>query len=236
MAKSNAILATRDLVTLRLIAKRQGTAVRSAAYLLRFAETLPMSKLRGGPVAGPPVNRFPQFQQDHRGPVAGPPDFPESQQNDLFPHSASDVLSIDQSSLSVVEKASETVFDRLSEPAEHTPEQRAECSALMRGFLIHRLRHQGPHPPDKQMLAMMLGVCEWEHLKNWLLWMTTGHGGNIKGRHPEPPDNLGNPYAWLLKVAINHMHAIPANEQKPTLELLRGGKQLYTRWHTEGAK
>ena len=180
------------------------------------------------------MDHFPQFQQDHPGPVAGPPVFADCQQNGLLFDSAPGVLSIDRCSTSL----SKSEFDRSSELQDHphSDQQKRECSSLMRGFVIHRLRHHDAHPPDKKILSMMLNVCEWDHLKPWLEWMITGTGGKIKARQPEPPANLGSPYAWLLKVAINHMHGIAAEEQKPTLELLRGGKQLYTRWHTEGLK
>jgi hypothetical protein len=225
--KTSSIRGTAELVALRLIAKRDGTATRSAAYILRYAETLRM----GGSLKQPPVERFPQNQSDHPGSFKLPPDSTKTGQNALLFDSDPGVLSIDRSSF----LATSSVIDRSAEVF-HTPAQRAECSALMRGFVIHRLGHHDAHPPDKKMLSMMLCVCEWEHLKNWLEWMTTGVGGRIKARRPDPPDNLGSPYAWLLKVAINHMHGIEPAEQKPTLELLRGGKQMYTRWHSEGLK
>ena len=41
-----------------MIAKREGTATRPAAYILRFAETLQM----GGKAALPPVDRNPQMR------------------------------------------------------------------------------------------------------------------------------------------------------------------------------
>lgn len=229
MARTSSIRGTKQLVTLRLIAKREGTATSPAAYLLNFARTLRM----GGSFKQPPVERNPQDQsaQSYQG---GPKKLPPKCENAPLFEMAPGVLSIDSSALSDLEKAS-SLFDRSSENI-HSDAERAECSALMRAFVIHRLRHSGAHPPDKKIVGMMLCVCEWEHLRHWLEWMTTGAGGRIKARQPEPPTNLGSPYAWLLKVAINHMHGIPAAEQKPTLELLRGGRQMFTRWHTEGAK
>ena len=99
----------------------------------------------------------------------------------------------------------------------------------MHGFVKHKLRWVDPHPPDKKIVSMMLCVCEWSMLEKWLTSMITD-------RTIEPPKHLGNPYGWLLTVAINKIHGTPAAEQKPTLELLRGGRQMFTRWHTEGLK
>ena len=58
----------------------------------------------------------------------------------------------------------------------------------------------------------------------------------IKKRDHEIPRNIGQPYAWLVAVALNQIHGLQPEEQKPTLEMLRGGKQLFTRWHTESLK
>ena len=75
----------------------------------------------------------------------------------------------------------------------------------------------------------MMRVAEWPEVENFLLAM-------IKARDCPAPANIGKPYAWLVTVAINKIHGIAPEEQKPTLELLRGGRQMFTRWHTEGLK
>jgi hypothetical protein len=69
----------------------------------------------------------------------------------------------------------------------------------------------------------MLNVAEWPTLKHWLYSM-------LNFNSKEPPPNLGSPYAWLVAVAIQKIHGIAPAEQKPTLEILRGGKQLQSKW------
>ena len=234
-SRPSTIKAMRALVAMGVIAKRAGTATRPAAYLLRYAETLRM----GGKAALPPVQKEADFPQEEWSTrltrVVKPVDHQTSQNPSLF-DMAPGVLSIDQSSSSLTaeEKAS---FDRSSDFF-HTDAQRNECRALMVGFAKHRCRIQSPHTPDKKMLEMMLRVAEWERLRPWLLWMTgvSKTQCGIVGKPPDPPRDLGNAYAWLLKVAINNLLGIDPAEQQPTLELLRGGKQQYTRWHSEGLK
>ena len=103
-AKSKTIEATAWLVAMRFIAKREGTATRPAAYILRFADTLKM----GGPKKGPPVERFPQNPGDHRGPEKGPPPRDEQPRQQQLIETAPGVLSID----SKVYSSSVDSFDR----------------------------------------------------------------------------------------------------------------------------
>lgn len=220
-AKSNTIIGTKELVALRLIAKREGTATRPAAYILRYAETLKM----GGPVAGPPVERFPQNQQDHRGPVAGPPKNGDLQHCATLFDLDPDVLSIDSKVLS---KGNSSI-DRSGDPLPIDPEAAKKCTGLMQLFVQHQLRWTNPHPPDSKIVGVMLRVAEWPTVERFLTAAVRGDG-------PKAPERVGQPYAWLVSVALNHIHGLQPDEQKPTLELLRGGRQMFSKWHTEGLK
>ncbi len=220
-SRPSTIKATRALVSAHLIAKREGTATRPAAYLLRFAETLRM----GGKAALPPVDRNPQtWVVNQLDQVVKPVDHLNDENPSLF-DLAPGVLSIDRSSSAV----SEGFIDRSADSLPVDPEHAKKCSQLMLLFVRQQLRWANPHPPDKKIVAVMLRVAEWPEIENFLL-------GQIKARECHAPRNVGKPYAWLVTVALNQIHGIAADEQKPTLELLRGGKQLFSRWHTEGAK
>jgi hypothetical protein len=200
-ARSGVIVATSQLVALRLIAKRKGSATSSSAYLLRFAETLRM----GSPKSGPPAS------------VGGSPNFgpPDRENRPLF-EVATGVQSIDSSTTESIDKACS--IDRSSDVHFEA------CKNLMTAFARHVARIPTAHPPDRRMVSTMLNVAEWECVEAWLASLL---------RMPPPivpPANVASPYAWLIAVAIQKIHGIAPADQKPTLELLRGGRQMRSKW------
>ena len=90
------------------------------------------------------------------------------------------------------------------------------------------LRWTNAHPPDRKIVRTMLRVAEWPALE-WFMIET------LKGNGIKAPNRIGQPYAWLVAVTVNQIHGIPADEMKPTLELLRGGRQMFSRNYEEHA-
>lgn len=76
------------------------------------------------------------------------------------------------------------------------------------------------------MIRMMLRVAEWETVEGWLKAL-------LKFNTIEPPPGIASIYAWLIAVALQKIHGIAPSEQKPTLQLMRGGKQLRSKWAEE---
>jgi hypothetical protein len=191
-----------------IIAKREGTARTPAAYILRFAETLRMggSQREPPPDAGvvPPRNQ------------GGSQREPLNHENRPLFEMELRVQSIDSSALSITSS-----IDRSSDPPqneEHADELRQLLTAVVR----HTSRAPDQHPPDKTMLRMFAHTATWPTLQSWLTAL-------LKFNSIEMPRAVASPYAWLLAVLLQKLHGIAPADQKPTLQLLRGGKQLRTR-------
>ena len=211
LARSNVVPALDDLATRGLIAIRQGTATRAAAYMLRFLDVAQMSGpavgpgiIPGGLVTGPPPDLF----QDHPGPGSGPP----STENAALPR-ATPAVDID-GVLTL-----EGIIDRLHRASPKTiePDTLIAARRFLHGYMAKlatdEVRRQGPpHPPDDKIVAQFLamgdGVGGWPRLQNLLY--------ELMAEKKTPYS-----YGWFLAVAAQRIHGVSPSALKQRRAELR---------------
>lgn len=203
LSRSNVQRALDSLNRRRLIAIREGTATRAAAYLLNFTQT---TAFRGGPAVGPP----PAQMALPGGPAAGPPvwatippesDGVASQQGHPFQPVAPVDISIEPIS----------IIDRLlsSRPNHFDKATLAQAEKWVHGYMAKFSPIPNPHPPDPYILAQLLAVADLPTIE-WLI--------SELMVERKPP---GQTYAWFVTVALQRIHGIQPQVLKARRAALR---------------
>ena len=190
LSRSNVMPAIDSLTTRGLIATRQGTATRAAAYMLRFLEVTTL----GGPVTGPPrANPGPtagpplDLNQGHPGPVTGPP---PTENAGLLPTPSR--LDINPDSIVLLDRV-------LTARSSQKPRDLLQQFAATLRTYAPRLGRVYDRDPDADTCAQLLEACGDRH--ETLSWLVI----QLKNAHTQP----GESPMWWVTVALQRVHGIP---------------------------
>jgi len=202
-----------------LIAVRQGTATKAAAYILRYLEIARIDAPRdkcSGPLAGPPTDAGGSGKgpgvalfEYKGGPLAGPPPAENAGDPEAAPV---DIEGVD-CNRNTIDPTLQKIFQR--RPEQFSPAALDQARRWMHGYMRKFGIESDQHPPDEKIAAQFLACGDdaggWPRLEALLHDLMAER-------------KKAYSYAWFVSVALQRIHGIRPDlvkRQRAALKLVR---------------